>query len=202
MEVSGSVEVAGVPRVAQLHHRVPGQVAEPPQGLPSQGAVQLPVEDERRGLQGKAGAVVLRPPGPDPPAIPLGNPPQTPSSPSRLGGGGGGRASSKRDPSPLPPMTGSQDWVTLLAVPSRPRTAPECSSGWRWVRWARSRAAEGGPASARAGRSGRSARGSPAPRAAPPGPAARAPAAPPALPRCWPPGRAPSSQNLGGRGTR
>lgn len=93
VEVSGPVEVAGVPRVVQLHHRVPGQVAEPPQGLRGQGAVQLPVQDERRGLQGKARAVILQPPGPGPPAIALGNPPQTPSSPSRWGGRG--RESSK-----------------------------------------------------------------------------------------------------------
>lgn len=54
MEVAGLVEVAGVPCVVQLHHGVPGQVAQLPQGLPRQGAVQLPVQDERGGLQGEA----------------------------------------------------------------------------------------------------------------------------------------------------
>jgi len=54
VEVLRLVEVAGVACISQLHHRVVGQVAELPQRLPGQDTVQLPIQDESRGLQGKA----------------------------------------------------------------------------------------------------------------------------------------------------
>lgn len=53
VEVFRLVEVAGMACIVQLHHRVVGQVAELPQGLLSQDAVQFPIQDESWGLQGK-----------------------------------------------------------------------------------------------------------------------------------------------------
>lgn len=50
VEVLRLVEVAGMACVTQLHHGVVGQVAELPQRLTSQDAVQLPIQDESRGL--------------------------------------------------------------------------------------------------------------------------------------------------------
>lgn len=54
VEVLWLVEVAGMTCILQLYHGVVGQVTKLPQRLPSQDAVQFPVQDESRGLQGKA----------------------------------------------------------------------------------------------------------------------------------------------------
>lgn len=48
------VEVAGMPCIVQLPHRVVGQVAELLKRLLRQGVVQFPIQDKSRGLQGKA----------------------------------------------------------------------------------------------------------------------------------------------------